>query len=207
MSVDCSAGCLVEIPPHSGAAMHYIIQEYTPPAKTTAQDFARLLLQGTYGPTQTSLSEAMTSGSAASWVQDEINKPASLLRAHYRERANGSVRNDMYHYGTRLACEPGSRWNRYAFNRWRDIGKTIVEESTGTGSWYLKIDGIIRTEVATQPSAQYSLPSSYVICRNDVDFGYTQIMSSFVEAPSGEKGMLLVAAVANQCSMSAIAST
>jgi len=203
LPIDCNAVCLVEIPPYSGqAAMHYIIHEYSPQAKTTAQDFAKLLLQGSYGPTQTSLSEAMTIGSAAGWVQDQMNKPASLLRAHYRRRANAYTRNDLRHHGTRIACEQGSRWNRHAFNRWRDIGKTIVEEPTGTGSWYLKIDGIVRTELATRPSVEFGLPSSYVICRNIVEDSdgvrYMQ-MSSFVEAPTGEKGTLIVAVDAAAC--------
>ena len=203
--VDCNAGsCSVDIPSYSGqAAMHYIIQEYIPQAKTTAQDSARLLLQGTYGPTQTSLSEAMAIGSAAVWVRDQMNKPASFLRAHYRRRANAYTKNDLHHHGTRIACEQGSRWARHAFNRWRDVGKTIIEEDTGTGSYYLKIDGIVRTEVATRPSVEFSLSStSYVICRNiveDEDFVKSMQMSSFVEAPTGEKGTLVVAGDANSC--------
>lgn len=123
-----------------------------------------------------------------------MDKPASLLRAHYRQRANSHIRSDHYQHGTRLACEPGSRWNRKAFNRWRDIGKTIIEEPTGRGTWYLKIDGVVRTEVAAQPSKAFtSFPSTYVICRNAAT-----PMSSFVQAP-GMKGRLFVAPNATAC--------
>jgi len=74
-------------------------------------------------------------------------------------------------------------------------------------SWYLKVDGIVRTEVTTQPSSTYGLLSSYVICQNAVGESYMQ-MSSFVETPAGEKGMMLVAADANACeTMSFTAST
>lgn len=124
-----------------------------------------------------------------------MDKPSSLLRAHYRQRANAHLRTDHYQHGTRLACESGSRWNRKAFNRWRDIGKTIIEEPTGRNtSVYLKIDGIIRTEVTTPPSLSFNPPlSSYVICRNAAT-----PMSSFAEAP-GIKGKLFVAPNAAAC--------
>lgn len=205
LPVNCSdAGtCAVVLPPHSGSApaMHYILQQFSPPAISTAQTSARLLLQGTYGPTQTSLSEAMSYPNAAAWIQAQMQMDPTLLRAHYRQRANAYTKNDLHHHGTRLACEQGSRWNRYAFNRWRDVGKSIVEEAsgTGTGSWLLKIDGITRTEVVKKPSVQFSLSStSYVICRNDA-------MSSFVQGPT-KKGKLYVATTSDACmtSMTAI---
>lgn len=204
LSISCIARCSVNIPAYAGkAAVHYIIQEYNPEPKSSAQEFARLLLQGTFGPTQTSLSEAMALGSAASWVQDQMSKPASLLRAHLRRRVNAYAKNDLHHHGTRLACEKGSRWSRLAFNRWRDVGKTIIEEPSGRGTTYLKIDGIVRTELAVAPSQQFSLPStSYVICHRvvaDEEGQPSMLMSSFVEAPTGERGMLVVAPNSDAC--------
>ena len=196
---DAGTSCSVVIPPYSGSvAMHYILKQFAPPAISAARTSAKLLLQGTYGPTQTSLSEAMSQPSAAAWVKSQMQLEPTLLRAHYRQRANAYTKNDLHHHGTRLACEAGSRWNRYAFNRWRDIGKTIVEEASGTGTWLLKIDGIVRTEVATRPSVQFSLPStSYVICRNDD-------MSSFVQGPT-KKGKVYVASTSDGCMSSMIA--
>ena len=207
LPVDCTASpCTVVLPPYSGvAAMHYIIQQYTPPAKTAAESFSRLLLQGTYGPTQASLTEAMGLGSALSWVQDQISKPVSLLREHYRKRTNSYTKNELRHHATRVPCEAGSRWARYAFSRWRDVGKTVIEEASGTGSYYLKVDGIVRTEVATRPSDDFSLGvNEYVICRhittepNNPYDTYVQ-MSSFVQAPSGSNGQLVVATSAADC--------
>ena len=186
------------VPPKGNFTKHYIIKLFNPPAKTAAQRWAKLLLQGTYGPTRASLSEAMSMPSAAAWVRNQMDKPASLLRAHYRQRANAHIRSEHYQHGTRLACEPGSRWNRHAFNRWRDIGKTILEEPTGRGTWFLKVDGIIRTEVTTRPLLNFTTPiSSYVICRN-VENGVNQ-MSNFAEGPSGIKGKLFVAQSASSC--------
>ena len=91
LSVDCVEGsCSVELPPNtSGSVMHYIIKEFSPDVKTDKEDKARLLLQATYGPTEESLAEAVALGSPADWVQDQINKPATLLRSHYRHRTNG----------------------------------------------------------------------------------------------------------------------
>ena len=97
LPVNCSAGtCTVVLPPKGEYVTHYILKQYDPPAKTAAQKWAKLLLQGTFGPTQTSLSESMSMSSAAAWVRDQMNKPASLLRAHYRQRANAHIRNDHY---------------------------------------------------------------------------------------------------------------
>ncbi|KAL7461606.1 hypothetical protein ACHAXS_002571, partial [Conticribra weissflogii] len=164
---------------------------------------AKLLLQATYGPTQESLQEAKSLGSAEAWVRDQIDKPASLHRAHYRQRTNGYVKTDIHHHGVRLACERGSRWNRHAFNRWRDIGKTIVEVPTGSGSYYLKVDGIARTEVSAsaRPSVQHGIPSSYVICRKDPDQDAVRMSDFHYDSSSGQYGTLLVAADSDSCSM------
>lgn len=187
--------------------MHYIIQDYSPPTRSTEEQFARLLIQGTYGPKQATLNEAVSLGSASAWVRDQMDKPASLLRAHYRERANGHIRNDLHTHGVRLACESGARYAQYAFNRWKDVGKTITEEFVG-GYHQLKVDGIVRTELSTAPSVEYSIGStSYVICRvtATVSWWLYQRMSSFVEAPTGEKGTLMIASDAATCMSNPIA--
>lgn len=199
LNVTCIAGsCVIALPTHSGAvSMHYILQEYTPSTTTTEQEFARLLIQGTYGPTPATLSEAMSLGSAASWVQNQMNKPVTSLREHYRRRANAYTKNDLHHHGVRLACEAGSRWNRHAFSRWRDVGQTIVEEASVSGSTYLKINGIIRTEVDTAPSVAGGLPKSYVVCNYRSSY---MRMSSFVkDSVSGVKGTLTIATSSEDC--------
>jgi hypothetical protein len=200
LPVECSDSCKIEIPSYSGnISMHYIIEEFNPPARTNEQTFAKLLLQGTYGPTQESLQEAINLGSPAAWVRDQIETKPTFLREHYRRRTNGYLKTDLHHHATRLACEPGSRWNRHAFNRWRDVGKTVKEVPTGSGSYYLKIDGIVRTEVGTPPSAEFGLPTSYVICREDPTTG--AYMSDFYyHEATGQRGKLLVAADSDSCS-------
>jgi hypothetical protein len=199
--VECAASCNVRIPSYSGnISMYYIIEEFNPPARTKEQTFAKLLLQGTYGPTQESLQEAIDLGSAAAWVRDQMDMKPTLLREHYRRRTNGYLKTDLHHHALRLACEPGSRWNRHAFNRWRDVGKTIKEVATGSsGSYYLKIDGIARTEVVIPPSTEFGLNTSYVICREDLNT--RAYMSDFYyHEPTGQKGRLLVAADSDSCS-------
>ena len=172
--------------------------------------FPLFVLSGTFGPNQSSLDEAVALATPEAWVQDQMAKPETLLRSHYRQRANGHIRTNLHHHGTRGACEAGSRWVRHAFNRWRDIGKVIEEVPTGTGSFFLNVDGIARTEVSTAPSVEFSLPStSYVICRSVQPSiwpmpAYLK-MSSFVQAPTGEKGTLTVAIDASSCMTSPIA--
>ena len=57
------------------------------------------------------------------------------------------------------------------------------------------VDGVVRTEVATQPSVEFGLPSSsYVICRS-----VTSRLSDFAVAPSGQRGTLPVAVNADGC--------
>jgi cullin-associated NEDD8-dissociated protein 1 len=201
LPVDCSIqpNCFIEIPSYTGTDnLYYIIQEYIPQGKSNEQRFAKLLLQGTYGPTLESLQDAISLGSATAWVADQINTSPTLLREHYRRRTNAYIKTDLHHHATRLACESGSRWNRHAFNRWRDVGKTIKEVSTGFGSFYLKVDGIARTEVSQRPSVTFNIPgTSYVICRKD-----PVVMSDFYyHTPTGDYGSLFVSTTADGCNM------
>jgi len=204
LSIDCQESpCVLDIPAYTGSSnVQYIIREYAPPAPTDDQKHAKLLLQGTYGPTQESLQEARNLGSPEAWVRDQIDKPASLHRVHYRKRANGYVKNALRHHGVRDACERGSRWNRHAFNRWRDIGKTIEEIPTSSGSIYLNVDGIVRTEVPNRPSAEYNIPTtSYVICRKDPNQDSMRMSDFHYAASAGQYGTLLVASDSASCAM------
>jgi cullin-associated NEDD8-dissociated protein 1 len=195
---------MVEIPPYftdDGVNnVTYLIQEYTPQPLSDDRKHARLLLQGTFGPTLDSLQEARDLVTATQWVQDQFNKPLTSHREHYRRRTNGYMKNDLSSHVTRRPCDTGSRWNRHAFNRWRDIGKTIHEVPTGTGSYYLKVDGIARTEVSVPPSVEFNLPNaSYVICRGGSN--NMKMSDFFFHEPTGQRGTLLVASDSSMCTM------
>ncbi len=203
LPIDCQQStCVLHLPADTGISnMHYVIHEYNPPAPTDDQKHAKLLLQGTYGPTQESLQEARSLASAEAWVRDQIDKPVSLHRVHYRQRTNGYVKNELHHHAVRNACDRGSRWNRHAFNRWRDIGKTIEEVPSSNG-FYLKVDGIVRTEVSTRPSADYNLGSTtYVICRKPSSQDTLRMSDFHFAASTGQHGTLLVATDSASCTM------
>lgn len=99
---------------------------------TEAHAAARLLLQGTFGPTAAAIGEAV-GGSAApfgaaaalAWVEAQMAKPATLHRAHVRARLNPRVADTgAFAPGP---CAPGSRWNRAALDQ-LDVGQ--VSEHT-----------------------------------------------------------------------------
>ena len=96
------------------------------------KDAVRLLIQGTFGPTETSISEIVDGGlSADEWISrqmDETLLPATSHRAHFRRRANSRLRPGAGErsapIGVRSPCDSGSRWNRFAFTK-QDVGKVI----------------------------------------------------------------------------------
>jgi hypothetical protein len=56
----------------------------------------------------------------SAWVAEQMALPPSLHRAHFRRRANPRV-SDAANASAHRACEPGSRWHRYALTL-RDVG-------------------------------------------------------------------------------------
>ena len=119
---------------------------------------ARLLLQGTFGPTRASVAAAVRLGGVAvddadtsaaqAWVADQLARTPTLLRAHVRRRTNPRVLHDPLAGTVTGACDVGARWNRYAFGT-GDIGRTVVLHSdAGHRVFRAETGGITRTEVA-----------------------------------------------------------
>ena len=97
---------------------------------------AKLLIQGTFGPTRDELNNLTTrletrteEQLSAEWVAEQIATPPSLHRVFYRERAQPRVA--ITRQG-RMACEPMSRWLRYAFTI-QDI--TVFEPDTSSQNY------------------------------------------------------------------------
>lgn len=106
-------------------------------------DAARLLSQATFGAKPDELSALMTEharhkhnpGRAAElWLERQMASPATLLRSHYRARANPRVGFDhdagvaslLPFAGAVVGpCEAGARWHRFAFDA-RDVGKQLT---------------------------------------------------------------------------------
>ena len=132
---------------------------------TVAESTARLLLQGTFGPTNDAITEALvavgrnqTRGEhtddldtvvAAAWVDAQIGMNATLLRAHFRKRANPRVYYDASAGGVAQPCEVGSRWSGFAFDK-NDLGKVLAVDSVpDIPRFRLTVDGVNRGETDT----------------------------------------------------------
>ena len=118
-SCDESGQCVAQIPPEECAGIHYIIESYNADLPSPEEEAAKLLEQATFGSTREAIDELMTT-SHADWIKDQMNQnttPPSLHRVHYRQRSNSHVRQTLEKFSLRDACEQGSRWNRWAFNR------------------------------------------------------------------------------------------
>ena len=131
------AGCFAQLPAENCNGIYYVLEEYLAADPITPeQEAAKLLEQATFGATQASI-DLMTSTNAHDWIADQMNEsvtPASLHRVHYRQRSNSHVRQTIDRFSLRDACKQGSRWNRWAFNRYRDIGKLIQLDPTNIGT-------------------------------------------------------------------------
>ena len=121
-------------------------------APTETKAVGRLLLQGTFGTTNSELEAALNgvSGRAGSsdtdtslavaWLQAQLAEPATLLRAHYRKRTNPRVFHDAFIGTTKRPCDLGARWNRWAIDR-LDVGQvrrvTVLDNNAerSRGSW------------------------------------------------------------------------
>ena len=108
----------------------------TPP--TEADAAARLLLQGTFGPTVDSIAAALAAAGrdlatvssdadtevARIWVANQMVEPPTLLREYYRRRTNTRVTYDPFSGPSMGPCDDGSRWSRHAFHT-QDVGRIV----------------------------------------------------------------------------------
>jgi len=109
---------------------------------------ARFLIQGTFGPTRSSMAE-LSGMTYEQWVQKEMNLPVGSHRAYYRERVNPAYNSDVQ-YAAELGapCAKGSRWHSFTFTL-RDVGEPITVQSTNA----ILIGGVMRTELKQPPMA------------------------------------------------------
>lgn len=121
------------------------------PSQLNRKKAAKFLIQGTFGPKRhelSALADRLDNGTEeqvfGDWVAEQVALPMSLHRAHYRQRLNSRT-----HSG-RLACEPMSRWHRYAFNT-IDVTRSprtrinVTMDANGVRSIY--VNDVLRTQV------------------------------------------------------------
>ena len=135
---------------------------------TNTEAVARLLLQGSFGPTTKSIEAALTAAShtgadladdndqtaAEAWIAAQMKEPATLHRAYGRARSNPRFMGDAYASTAVAPCDVGSRWNRYAFDEF-DIGSNIEVELLND-RYGLSVGGVRRTEVKSFKIGQWS---------------------------------------------------
>lgn len=165
-----SSGCSILSRPNADGTYRVVAARAEPVSKAVAA--ARLLLQGTFGPTRdevtllvnaSTYSEAVTSVhyspnsstvNALGWILDQIRLPPTSHRAHIRQRMNPRMMGgDESAVGLLSGpCDKGTRWHRYAFVR-QDVGKELEISpsniSAPGGQCYvsLLVDGIVRTQL------------------------------------------------------------
>ena len=153
--VNCTeSACALTLPPEviNGIGYRIIVTNAVRDdvnISATRRASAKFLIHGTFGPKRDEI-DAMAAKLASDsenqifgdWMAEQMALPASSHRAYYRQRLNSRATSG------RRACEPGSRWLRYAFNQ-KDTSSrsnvTITIDSTGVRSLY--VNNILRTQV------------------------------------------------------------
>jgi len=159
----------------------------TTAAPGSPASIARLLTQGTFGPTRAEMNslEAKMSASSSSvtdlpkketavikeWIQEQINLPPSLHRSYWRLRTNPRIfRGVVLPTGSsREPCSKGSRWKRYIFDE-TDKELTIVAVLSSEGFFSLTIDGVLRGVVQESafgmtPAATRGTTTNLLVCQ------------------------------------------
>ena len=130
-------------------------------------------MQATFGGDQTSVRQLASSIEASAsegaaleqWLSTQIALPATLVRSHFRQRANPRLTAPLSTGGVRRACEVGSRWHRHAFTK-DDEGKVLNIIQHGSGNFQLLIDSQIRAEISSVASIS-DTSSPFYICNVD----------------------------------------
>lgn len=175
LAVSCVNAVCSGTVPNDG--IQYRLTTISVPSPLAANKRAvRFLMQSTFGGDPTSVAalastiEASSSEGAAfeQWIASQLALPPTLLRAHFRQRANPRLSVPLSTGGVRRACEVGSRWHRYAFHR-DDAGKVLTISQLAPSRFQLTIDSTVRAEVA---SVALSSPTgTFFICAVDEQFG------------------------------------
>jgi uncharacterized protein (DUF1501 family)/uncharacterized protein (DUF1800 family) len=165
--VSCSSGgpCHVTIP-NDPNHVYVLKSRVLSPGRHDAhtRSAARLMLQATFGPSHASLAELATFPSEEAWVLDQIeNKPPTLHREYFRQRANPRLEAVTQVARPRGACEPKSRWNRIAI-RADDINKNISFSAVpipggGGNVTAMYVGGVLRSEVNLTDMRPFGLGS------------------------------------------------
>ena len=109
------------------------------PAPADERADAHFLMQATFGPTRSSMSEI--DGTAYDqWILDQMALPASLHRTYYRQRAAPQTSSQE---SSRAKCSVGSRWRSTALSP-ADVGKNISVQGGR-----LLVAGRLRTELSS----------------------------------------------------------
>ena len=165
ITVDCGAGTSCELTlPDTPSGYAYMLETYNATnvdglAPLSRQELdrkkaAKFLIHGTFGPKPhelAALAAKLANGTEeqvfGDWVSEQVAMKASSHRVHHRERINSRAE-----ISGRLACQPMSRWHRYAFNI-RDVVQSprtrinVTIDANGVRSIYA--DGVLRTQVRT----------------------------------------------------------
>ena len=118
-----------------------------PHDEITRKEFARLLLQGTFGPRQVDIDNWINthnSSDADQWIQAQMALPMTSFRQRWRERSTPRVLTGS---NVKIPCEIGSRWHKYTFN-YKDLRKKITISAHETEGYYnIRINGELRTQL------------------------------------------------------------
>jgi hypothetical protein len=157
----------------------YVVERVEVPAISDEAQISRFLMQSTFGTTRASIGELTSQygGDVEQWMKGQVALPATLLRTYLRERTNPRARQGS---GLRAACDAGSRWLAFTFDR-MDVGKMlVVTAAQESGRFSLVIDGVQRGEVTLDGVAwsKDAASSTYVICSVTEAVGGEVLISS-----------------------------
>lgn len=138
----------------------------TMPEPTAERAVARLLLQGTFGPTTKSLADFATAHGAADskgvsdWIDAQAAIAPTFHRAYMRARSSPRLDASLLNGDPYTPCDINTRFRSYSFT-YKDQGKTLTAAAIA-GGFALSLDGKLHTEVASFVADPVA---SYVICR------------------------------------------